>query len=397
MIGLLLDRAEQIRADLQGLLFSISHVQGASLEVDRYWLASFLHNRTERPSLLDPVSHAWWSRYRCPKWDLEYRPDDWASYCKSVGLSFLNSEPPSPLVIRVFLESQYTSLGSFDNTTPTLAVGDAGILPRAFQDHAIVYEVAPPATALSVRKSLIFSAGERDLCLPAISVGRRNPNTAGSLSGVISTGDPEHAVAVSCAHVFGIEGTTVYSPGPFEGRSHERVGVVKKHWIAELKKEQVPCDHENFRDAGRLDMAVAEVRADWGSRIGQNLRIADDVRLKNQMEQDAVVYFRGKVSGMVYARISGVSIWKEISTADFGTGFGGRRCFGGLLELMSLDGDGRCVARPGDSGAWVFDNDGSLQRWNGMIIAAHGRRAVATIAEYMMETLRSEYANASLL
>ncbi len=388
MIDLLLDRADKIRTDLQKLFFSdsgeIYRVQGASLEVDRYWLASFLLNKGERPSPLDPVNHAWWSRYLSPKWDFGYRPYDWASYCKSVGIYFPDSEPPSPIIIRVFLDSINIP-------------GDAEYLPRSFENHSIVYEVSSPATAINFGRIMTFFSGDHDDHLPAISVGRRNPDTSGSLSGVISTGHPGNSIAIGCAHVFGVAGSTVYSPGPFEGRASELVGVVSKHWIADLKKEQKPCDWENFPDAGRLDMAVAEVDAEWGARTGQNLRTASDVRLKNQMEQDAVVYFRGKESGRVNARISGVSIWKEIQTPDFGTGFEGRRCFNGLIELMSVNGDGSYVARPGDSGAWIFDNDGSLQRWNGMIIASHGRRAVATIAEYMMNAVRQQYPNASLL
>lgn len=401
LISQLLEIAQDIRADLLKMFLQFAsedrqefpfRVHGISLEVDRYWIASFLHKIARRPWPIDPFSHAFFSRHSRPNWDMNYRPDDWHDYCKGNGFHDPNSETlPSPIRLRAYLEP--TRLFSPTKATPSFTLEK---WPTSFATYPIVYEVTPRASAVSLWPALSSIFNKCSSSRASVSIGQRDPLTAGTLGGYLALRNSPNMLAVSCAHVLGVEGTELYSPGPYEGQQSEALGYVRKHWIADLKKERKPCSWEYFPDACGLDLAVAEVtRATMERYLPFPFHI-DEVRPTDCMEQDSIVTFCGKESGFVEARISGVSIWKEMETNQFGTGQSGIRCFGNLFELMSPRGDTKRVAQHGDSGAWIVDDDTSMRRWNGILIGVQGRRAIASFASHAMRSIQSLYPDVCL-
>lgn len=396
MIRQLLNIAQEIRA---GLLKEFAQyasedsqehpfrVHGISLEVDRYWTASFLTNIARRSWPIDSFSHAFFSRHSRPKWDIKYRPDDWDEYCKVNGFEHPCSKGlSSPIRLRAYLEP--TRQWSQNESDSSFRVDK---WPTSFESYPIIYEVTPRASAVSLWPALSSIFKNHRHSRSWVSIGQRDPRTAGTLGGYLALSNSPNALAVSCAHVMGIEGTDLYSPGPYEGKQSEVLGKVRKHWIADLKTERKPCSFGHFPDACGLDLAIAELPRSTMERFLPFPFHIDEVRSTDFMEQDSIVTFCGKRSGFVEARISGVSIWKEIETPQFGTGQSGVRCFGNLFELMSPRGDTKRVAQPGDSGAWIVDDDTSMRRWNGILIGVQGRRAIASFASYAMSSIQSLY------
>jgi hypothetical protein len=184
----------------------------------------------------------------------------------------------------------------------------------------------------------------------------------------------------------------VYTPGPFEHKRSSTLGVVRFAEIPPLKIPGLDCNLLAMPQAGRLDLSVAELLA----RDGDDTRLtptpsADVLRPAAKMSPYQRVTFVGKESGPVEAQLSGVTLWHEIDTKDFGDGFPkGSRCFGTIFEMTDLAGDRRDLAQEGDSGAWVMDQVEDMRCWNGMLIARQGRRAYGCYAEFVLEALRQD-------
>src|SRR5262249_31034468 len=146
---------------------------------------------------------------------------------------------------------------------------------------------------------------------------------------------------VSCAHVLGPSGpggTAVYSPGPFENRDSRPIGIVLYAEVPFLKPPGQDCNLIALPNAGRLDVAVAEVDPSETARLKVS-PCAQLVRRAAKMHPYQRVSFIGKESGRVDAQLSAVTLWHEIEFRDFGEGPSGVRCFGTIFEMSDLRGD----------------------------------------------------------
>src|SRR5262249_1672502 len=107
--------------DSLSALIASGVVQGAVLEIDRFWLEPRVWK-----SFRDPLPEFWLARtglYDSPfPGDLNYKPDNWSDHCKSKGYS----SESSPFVIRVIL---YPSASSATNPN---------LYPTLFQEYSIV-------------------------------------------------------------------------------------------------------------------------------------------------------------------------------------------------------------------------------------------------------------------
>lgn len=394
MIGELNRRAEALRVGLQELLQdSIVRdiVQGATMEVDPYWFVTILckrsrtrHENTQLP--IDPWEE-WYRTYHCDRlmwqtyWDFSEKPLDWKDYCRAKSYP----EDAQPLLIRIILRKPIAP----DNSS----LGDSryGTLPRAFEEYPLVYEVRPPVIASGWHQALSEFLGLRDHAIQkplAYSVGRADPRTSGTAGGYLYCSATDTRYLVSCAHVLGSIGTSVYTPGPHENKGSSPLGIVRFAEIPKLKRAGERCNLQAMPGAGRLDVAVAEVMQSTEATTDVAAASSTyEVQRCEEMSSYQRVQFVGKESGLVHAQVSAVTLWHEIDFMDFGEGVAGTRCFGTLFELSDRVGDKHELAQPGDSGAWIFDSGCEAHTWNGILIARQGKRAYGCYAEHIMTAL----------
>jgi hypothetical protein len=393
MMDQLVRLAEELRAGVQGRLQNVlpGNVQGALLQVDRYW---FEWAAAQQIGPLWP-EYVWrrrrWLGHRADSWPLVHvygapvqwsfgdKPPDWEDYCRTAGYG----EGASPVVIRVLLRRPLAP------RSPHAGTSEAE-LPRRYEDHPMLYEVRPPAVASGV--VAIISRVVRDVRTrpqtKAPSIGRAEPRTSGTLGGYLACPATGGVYLVSCAHVLGAAGSDAFTPGPFENRGSTRIGTTVYSEIPPAKIPGQDCNFWGLPDAGRLDVALAECKPIPSAADGvRPTPSCDALRRAIKMVPYQPVAFIGKESGWVDAQLSGATLWLEIEFEDFGDGLAGPRCFGTLFELSDFAGDRRTVARPGDSGAWVFDNSDGLRCWNGILIARQGHRAYGCYADLVMQSL----------
>jgi hypothetical protein len=389
MMDQLIALAEQLRSGLQDLLLSVfgpGVVQGATLEVDRYWFEWAIRNRWGWTAIQDFWESWAWKQPEDERsgWDFSLRPPDWGRHCDDLGYQAgPGEEPASPVRIRVILRE-----------TPEQPAGRPvaprfGNLLRNYRGYPLVYEVRPAAVATGLLQQVARFFGWRgDGRETAVSVGRARPRTSGTLGGWLRCPATESLYLVSCAHVFGPAGPEVYTPGPFESRGSTPVGVVRYCEIPPRKALGQDCNLAALPGAGRLDLALAL----WQPAPGAERRLiprpsVHALRRCAKMCPYQRAAFIGKESGRVEVQLNAVTLWHEVDFQDFGDGPAGPRCFGALFELSGLEGDRKDLAQPGDSGAWVFDEGGEVRFWNGMLVARQGRRAYGCYAEFIWQAL----------
>lgn len=370
--------AEELRVPLYGRLSNTTirpFIQGAILEVDRYWYYWWADQgisiisgdiaRVVKPvaSLAHPTTPL--------AQPSQARPVDWPNHCKAMGYPY----GASPFVIVVILRDH-----------PRTPHRD---LPRDFNAHPIRYEVRPPAVATNLIRDMSVAFGKSDA--KPLSIGRTEPNTAGTLGGFLYCPATDRKLIVTCAHVLGPVNSAVYVPGPFEHKRSRRIGTVLFSAIPPLKQGG-ECNLMAMPLAGRLDVSVANYTPD--DEIAMDIEpapLVNRLRTVAQMVPYQPVEFIGKESGCVKAQLGGVTLWHEIETESFGDGNAkGSRCFGVLFEITDLEGDRNEVAVGGDSGAWVFDRVQQLRSWDGMVIARQGKRAYGCYAEFILNALNQD-------
>jgi hypothetical protein len=402
MMDELLRIAAELRPGLRDFLagpIAEGRIQGALLEVDSYWYFSAM-----RETL--PWSKGWldWDRdyvlaeiqtysaFQSPLLDWKYRPWDWPEHCRAMGYLVGSLDAPSPVLIRVLLRDPTERFGPISKGgMPSFPIPPLDSnLPRRFGQYAITYELRPSAIATSgiaamLEKLHLRSRDARQA--PDVrpgSIGRAAPNTAGTIGGFLRDPASGQNYLVSCAHVLGPYGTEVHSPGPYEGRHSTHVGAVRFSSISPLKPAVEACSFHIAPDAGRLDIAIAEVGTDELERSF----LPNRVRAISQIHRFQSVMFRGKESGSVAAQMNSATVWQEIYTQNFGDGPEGFRCFGDIFELASPQGDVAPIAVEGDSGAWVTDEVGALRNWVGVLIGNQGTRAYGCFAEHILNAVR---------
>lgn len=409
MFDHLLRIADEIRAGLQERFTSgikQAFIQGALLEVDSYWYrcavlrASGYWGALPLLYLTDDIDPLRWAHFMATFEDItldwSYRPPRWKDHCKSMGYLMEDAEEPEPIVIRVLLrehkeaERVRASRQTAGETKETEVGAELNQweLPRRYHGYPIVYEIRPSAVATSGLTKFIeyiLPWPGRNTAAKAASVGRSDPNTSGTAGGRLINPRTGQTYVVSCAHVMGLHGTRVFSPGGGSGRY---LGDVRFSSISPLNVANTVCDVELAPHAGRLDVAVAELR-DGDSLSTESL---DLVKSISALQRFQAVTFTGRVSGKVEARMNALSIWNELQTPQFGDGPAGWRCFGGIFELMSRRGDRSQIADRGDSGAWVVDEFGGVKGWVGVLIGKQGTRAYGSFAQHILNAVTADQA-----
>jgi hypothetical protein len=183
--------------------------RGAILQFDEQWYQEYLMWRwRDHPWYARAVFDVEYARLRHRFLDrdaidhiLSYRPPGWDEHCKRMGYR----QGSSPIVIRIILRH------------PAIDSKALGELPNHFEQYPIVYEFRPKCQALSI--SLVDGLLQRLGLGPvtdgtALRVGRANPNTAGTMGGVLRGTRTGDYYLVSCAHVLGGIGTPTFTPGP---------------------------------------------------------------------------------------------------------------------------------------------------------------------------------------
>jgi hypothetical protein len=147
-------------------------------------------------------------------------------------------------------------------------------------------------------------------------------------------------------------------------------------------QERIACNAKLIPDAPDLDAAVAvldDVTEDVGA-LGPRHTV-DLIRTTATMRQDDRVAFMGSSSGLVLARLGGVTIWYEIGYDD------GFRCFGQLFEMKGIPPryTNLELAKPGDSGAWVTDTHKGITAWDGVLIGRDDGQAYGCFASRVVD------------
>ncbi len=384
MMDQLLRRADELRPGLQDILstlISANVVQGAVLEVDRYWFDYYTQRYARRTWEDDLYEEALFYLYNPREWDFNLRPPGWDRHMKVMGYP----EGSGPLIVRVIL---YPPTEHKDNVPLT----DGNSFPRSFAGSPLIYETRPVLEALSLLERVRhvftgispFSSDVDGQHSPAvISVGKSVPKpTAGTLGGFLRCPVTNKRYLVSCAHVLGDNNTLVYTPGPYENRGMDEIGIVQLSQIPPLQGPGQPCNQWAMPNGASLDVAVAEILP--GGPLSEHFTDQPrwvTLRLACSMTPNDRVSFTGKVSGRVSAYLGGCTIWHSINFAD------GPRCFTGLFEIVAPRGARRPLAKKGDSGAWIEDFPADPACWNGMLVSAvpDGDRAYCCFAEHILE------------
>jgi hypothetical protein len=379
MMDHMIELAQQFLVPLQNLLqdaLGSYSVRGAILEVDRFWIRAFLQSKhrwyypgwdfgdgllMQHASLLEPIP-----------WDYNFRPSGWDEHCKIMGYG----SGANPFVIRVILRHRKKD--------------QSGEWPRIHEGCPIIYEYRPPVIAASLStlasrlREVILSEDREVGPRSATSIGRRDPNTAGTLGGYVRHRATGAVYLVSCFHVLGPPDTPVYSPGPYEGHSGARIATVTFHHFPPPSRPNSDCNLFGLPDAPKLDLAVAELY-ESAEPHGLNLeKSADGVRDPARMNPYQPVAFVGKESGRVDAQLTGVTIWHELLFPDAAGNYV-PHCFGTIFEMSGLRGDRKDLVKSGDSGAWIIDEAGGVRMWNGMLVARLGARAYGCYAQFIID------------
>jgi hypothetical protein len=370
MLDDLLRLVDQIGQQFQFLLMSHigdEDVRGAILDVDEYWINAAKSDLSKNFGVFDSRQLR---MYHGAKIDTSYRPADWQSHCEAMGYQ----SESEPFIIRVIV------------TKPDVIHPG---LPRQFQTLPIRYEPRQECRALvefgSVLR-LIRNVAGASRNLRAVSVGRSDPNTAGTMGGVPKCVDTSGLYIVSCAHVLGdFVNTEVQSPGPYEGRHSRQIGRVVCAQLPPRKLAFQRCNIDAAPNAARLDCAIAALDStgtEWLNSLG--LQPVHHTRRAAQMDRSDPVFFVGKESGRVDATLGGVTIWDTIQFAD------GPRCFSRIFEMRYPRHEyvNSPLAKPGDSGAWVFSEIDNLLSWDGMLIAGDEKSAYGCFSEAILNENR---------
>jgi hypothetical protein len=169
MMDELIRLGEGLRVGLQERLrnfFEPNRVQGALVEVDRYWYEWASWQRAPHHMALSPPSVVL-VRYagravrlyelfeKQLPWDLNAKPPDWTLHAHSMGYG----EDASPVVVRVILRTSDKPLREFTSEG----------LPRSYNGHPLLYEERPPAVAVGKLGDLL--AGLLPTRKPSVCLG----------------------------------------------------------------------------------------------------------------------------------------------------------------------------------------------------------------------------------
>ena len=361
-------------------------VRGVHVDLDRYWLASWLAwmgaRLADGPRSWPAEAWAGTARAVTPRMlsrlfgveiELEYRPRDWPDYCRRRGYG----GEADPILLRIIL----TSSGRHGFVPDADVVGDG---------HPVEYEVRPPARAAALelpsrRKMLtLLRPWERSVRPQSgDSVWGISQGTLGGFVRDVSSG---RLCLVSCAHVLGGKDVGVFSPSTRDSWWPKRLGRVAQALIAPTVNAQ-PSVRLQFKldaeEVRAVDVALAALDVESGVS-GSQMPYGSVVRVGHvdDLHPLDAVAFRGRTSGFVNAQVGAHIKWHTIDV------LGVLRRFDDIFELrprehvyVSLG-----TSRGGDSGAWVVGpiGFGVGASWDGMVVGADGQ---STYACYAMNTV----------
>lgn len=378
----------QLRDFFSGRQFRDS-VRGVSIDIDNYWEHSELFSNQKRSRDFFPYypfdyrdevdgQDDFWQLIReyhkntYHKTDFSYRPHDWHAYCEHMGYP----ENSGPILIRVTLkEKEYFQLGD---------------LPRQFnQQYPIIYESRPQNKAIKsssrwqwLSKGINWLRGIPENRAPAIT--RKRPWAHGTVGGMLQGIHSSRSYIVSCGHVMGDLGTSVYK----QYNNIRKIGEVVYHFMPPLCDPRDPCSNTTDPQLQSIDVSVARLTVpdkelfDMGRVVMPN-KIASI----SEIRKNDRVTFTGKVSGVVEAKIGALTLWDQINFAD------GTRCFGRIFEINPVNRQyvREELAKPGDSGSMVVLEINSIVKWYGLVVSCDGGKAYACFAEYIMDDCRKKF------
>lgn len=347
-------------------------VRGVHLDVDDYW--EFL----ERHRHFDYYYERFYGKHQNAAFrdwfrlyhsgyrpEMDWRPWDWDRHCKAMGYP----AGSNPVVIRVI-------------TKDHLPI-ETGDLPNNYAGYPIVYETRPPNRAISARDVINWLSRRHKQKVRAPSIGSTNPDTAGTLGGLLRGGISGSPYLVTAAHVLGSRNSDVYAPGPLDGKRSEVIGRVRHLQIPDPGATGDPCSEVSTPSAVRLDMAVAELSVNVAAltKLGV-LTTANHLQGIAGIRKNDPVTFTGKARGRIPAKVGALTLWDQIEFPDNVV-----RCFGRLFEIRARTRQyvRQDLAQGGDSGSWLVRRVDELVSWYGMVISCDGGQAYACFSEYMLD------------
>jgi hypothetical protein len=341
-------------------LLSTDFVQGINLDIDPYWLRMY---RASFAGYVESESGGQYSyrfmrllKGRTLNWD--WRPSGWNYHCRTRGYAE-NSHPARVIVLlRELADSKFLAEA-----------------PRAVGSHPIRYEPREPCVA----HALSSGPPGGPTVAPGKSIGRAVPpakgitGTSGTLGGFLRDSSNTRLFAVSCEHVCGGSGTTVYQPPP-KSPSHSSIGSV----IHATSPSPAPKCNRVRQPVAVADLALIELHPNVVvSNVFPNLGTVQRVTLIGDMTPDDLVLFEGATSGHVDAKIAALNLWREVLVNGVPT------CFGDMFTIESRQAwyVKPSLSQPGDSGAWILNQTNGITAWDGMLVGGDGVQAYCCFAE----------------
>ena len=363
------------------MTFSILRQVAAEIGAE---LRSFLGNRVKAERLrglhltFDPYWMTW-ARYRFgefwgghwwpPEFSRDLRnlitslPPDWDRHCWNSGYG----KESGPILIRII----------FREPEDAQQFGD---LPHQYQSYPILYESRPPALGMSISNA-------------ADSVGKVSPDTAGTLGGFLRDVSTGTDYIVSCAHVLGDSGTTVFTPGPADKKACQSVGKVRFSQL--VAPNTLPsCNARTHSRNDCLDVALAETDLSvYAQTSYPGVAKPQSITAFDVMTTGDHLTFFGKKGRRVDCEANSLCIFHELEID------GQRRCFGDIFTVIWRKPYyvNSMVAKPGDSGAWLLRLTGHIVTWDGLIVACDGATAYACFAENIIGAARAKISGIALV
>jgi hypothetical protein len=339
-------------------------VHGVNLLIDRYWLRSYRANvglfADATPAERSVRARRAIGKDRMSMY-FDWRPSGWTEHCKTRGYP----TEAHPVTIEVLLPQP---------PLPTLLAE----LPNAVGPHPVRYEYRPPCVAY---------AGTA--VAPGSTVARNAAVTGayGTLGGFLRDSSNGAIYGVSCEHVFGAaSGEIVFD----SGRHRTRIGQVSFASSPPQSAQGAKCNR--VVQGVAIDAAIAELDPGVAySATYSSLGSVDRVTPIADMTSDDPVVFFGAVSGQVRAKIGGLNVWRTVDISGI------PHCMGDMfiVEPTQHQYVRAKLAAPGDSGAWILNDENGVVGWDGVLVAGDGPTVYCCFAEHAFAVCQAH--NASLV
>ncbi len=212
--------------------------------------------------------------------------------------------------------------------------------------------------------------------------------TSGTAGGFLRDSTTGAVFLVSCEHVCGGPGNTVLHPVPKVLRNAAPIAAVRFAIAPAASKPASKCNRVR-QPLPVPDVALAELAGTGYDSSHRQLGKVNRVTPIADMTEDDAVSFYGASSGAVQAKVGSLNLWREIQIE------GAPHCVGDMFTIEpALSWYFRPkLSRPGDSGAWVLNQDNGIVGWDGMLIGGDGVQSYCCFAESIFDACKSQYPN----